>query len=54
MVKCKCGNVISNGIIIKGASVIEVSKDKTICNIRCKKCKRWLTNVPIAQLFKED
>ena len=54
MLKCECGAIISNGHIIKGVSVIEVSKDKKQCNVKCRHCKRWLTNVPIKKLFTEE
>jgi hypothetical protein len=54
MVKCECGNVISNGVIIKGIAVVQISKDKKEVNIKCRKCKRWVHNVPISDLLSEE
>lgn len=54
MVKCECGNVIANGVIIKGIAVMQISKDKKECNIKCRKCKRWMHNIKVKDLFTEE
>lgn len=53
MVKCECGNTISDEVIIKGLTVIQISKDKKEFNVRCKKCKRWITKLSFNELFGE-
>jgi len=52
MIKCdKCGNVISDGTIIKAVSVIQLNYKEQLCNVKCRKCKQWMERVPINKLF---
>lgn len=46
-----CGSVISDGTIIKNVAIIQISPDKTLVNIKCRKCKEWLIRIPVKSLF---
>jgi hypothetical protein len=54
MLKCECGSILSDGITIKSITVIQLSRDKTLCNVRCKRCKRWLVAIPFEDLITEE
>ena len=55
MIKCaNCGNVISDGFIIKSVSVIEINYQKGLVNCKCRKCKTWNERLPINKLIRTD
>lgn len=55
MIKCtECGNVLSDGFIIKAVSVIQVDYKHQLCNVRCRKCKQWYERVPLHKLIRLD
>lgn len=51
MIVCECGAVISDGVIIKNISVIQISKDKKLLNIKCRKCKKWHERISVDTLL---
>jgi len=55
MIKCEnCGNVISDGFVIKSASVIQINYRERLFNVKCRKCKTWLERVPLGRLIRLD
>jgi len=55
MIECKtCGNILSNGYIIKSTSVIQVNYKEGLVNIKCRKCKNWIERVPLSELLNFD
>jgi len=52
MIKCECGNIISDTYIIKSVSVIQINYKEQLCNIKCRKCKKWNERIPLNKLIK--
>jgi len=55
MIKCdNCGNILSDGFVIKAISVIQINYKEQLCNIKCRKCKSWSERQPLADLLKTN
>jgi len=51
MIKCECGNLISDTMVIKSVSVIQIDYKDRLCNVKCRKCKQWLERIPLENLL---
>jgi hypothetical protein len=52
MIKCdNCKNIISDGMVIKAVSVIQINYKEQLCNVKCRKCKQWIERIPLSELF---
>jgi len=55
MIKCeKCGNIISDTMIIKAVSVIQINYKEQLCNIKCRKCKHFMERIPLNELIRTN
>jgi hypothetical protein len=55
MIKCEnCGNILSDGFIVKAVSVIQINYKEQLCNIKCRKCKSWCERIPLSDLIRLD
>jgi len=55
MIKCQnCGNILSDGFVIKAVSVIQINYKEGLCNIKCRKCKTWIEREDLASLLRFD
>ena len=55
MIKCKeCGNILSDEYVIKATSVIQIDYINKLCNVKCRKCKQWMEQIPLSDLINID
>lgn len=43
-VKCECGKVLFDGIVLKSVAVGQFSNG--FVNLKCRNCKRWAERIP--------
>jgi hypothetical protein len=55
MIKCeKCGNIISDTMVIKAVAVIQINYKEQLCNVKCRKCKNFIERIPLSQLIRTN